>query len=50
MEPGAEGDGGSGRIDVGVVQHDHRVLAAEFELHLFQMLAGQFADATANMA
>ncbi len=35
---------------IGVFQNDHRVLAAELELHLFQMLAGEFADAAADMA
>ena len=44
MQAGAPGDVGGGDVEVGIVEHDQRVLAAEFELHLLQMLAGEFAD------
>ena len=37
-------------FEFGIFEHDHRVLAAEFELHLLEMFAGQFADAPADMA
>ena len=50
MEPGAERDRRSGGVEIGVLQHDHGVLAAEFELDLLQMLAGEFADAAPDSA
>ena len=50
MEPGAEGDGGGDRVEIGVVQHDDRVLAAELELHLLEVLARKLADAAPDPA
>ena len=50
MEPGAESDRGSRRIEIGVLHDDHGILAAEFELHFLQMLAGEFADPAPDMA
>ena len=50
MEPGAERDRRSRCVEIGVVQHDHRVLAAKLELHFFQMLACELADAPSHVA
>ena len=50
MEPGAESDRGSRRIEIGVLHDDHGILAAELELHFLQMLAGELADPAPDMA
>ena len=50
VEPGAERDGGGDRVEIGVLEHDDRVLAAELELHLLEVLAGKLADAAPDRA
>ena len=37
-------DVGGGDVEIGVVEDDGRVLAAELQRYLFQMLAGEFAN------
>ena len=37
-------------VEIGILEHDHGVLAAELELHLLQVLAGELADAAADRA
>ena len=50
VEPGAEGDRRRRGVEIGVLEYDHGVLAAEFELHLLQMLAGELADPAPDRA
>ena len=37
-------------FELGIVKHNDRVLAAELELDLLQMFAGEFADAPTDVA
>ncbi|MNV05877.1 hypothetical protein D3C71_962300 [compost metagenome] len=39
----APGRVGDGQVDIGIVQDDQRVLAAQFQRHLLEVLAGRFA-------
>ncbi len=48
VEPGAERTRRGDAVEIGIVEHDHGVLAAELELHLLEMLAGELADAGAR--
>ena len=42
------GAGGGGGVEVGVVEHDERVVAAELERDLLEQAAGELADAPAG--
>ncbi len=44
----AEGGGGDRFVEVGVVEHQERRLAAELEQNRFQMTGGEFSDVTAD--
>ena len=35
-------DGFDDRIDIGIAEHDHRRLAAEFQMHMADLLRGGF--------
>ena len=48
VQPRGPGAAGDREIQIGVVEHDQRVLAAQLERDLLQMPAGQFADAAAD--
>lgn len=50
MEPGAECDGRSRRVEFSIVKYNDRVLAAQLKLDFFQMFASEFADAPTDFA
>ena len=49
VDEGAEDRGVDRRVEVGVVEHDQRRLAAEFEQHRLQMLGGELGDDPADL-
>ena len=48
VHEGAEGGGGDRFVEVGVVEHQERRLAAELEQNGLQMTGGEFSDVTAD--
>ncbi|MNY80733.1 hypothetical protein D3C86_2219260 [compost metagenome] len=48
VEPGTEGGGTRCRVEIGIVEDNEIVGAAELERYLLQMASGQFADAASH--